>query len=449
MGHGMFFNSPPKPSALAKASWESLSSLYLLELPFSGGGDSRAASGLLDNLCFRIGGAGGFDFAIADTCNFLRGKRDSVKAYDLAFISSLSYAATDPVFYFGKSVITALAQRVVRSGARYKAADDQAVQASSEIAKAIIAASPRGGPQGAIASDLIAQMKSIAESVEASYRSHNKPSKAPREVKEVLADLNGLIGLSGVKREVNSLVNVAQSFGLRKSRGLPNPPISFHLVFSGNPGTGKTTVARLISELYFGIGLLSKGHLVEVDRSGLVAGYIGQTALKVSGVVQGALGGVLFIDEAYSLAKSSGNDYGQEAIEVLLKEMEDNREDLVVIVAGYRAEMERFVASNPGLESRFSRSIIFDDYDPKEMVAIVQQLTAESRLDVSDQAMLKIECYVESLQTNRGKAFANGRDARRLFEEMFTNQANRLSTMSNPSDTQLCAIEAPDVPVWA
>jgi SpoVK/Ycf46/Vps4 family AAA+-type ATPase len=185
-----------------------------------------------------------------------------------------------------------------------------------------------------------------------------------------MAQLDALVGLENVKKDVKNLVNLMKVRKLRQENDLPVPPMSLHMVFMGNPGTGKTTVARLISSLYASIGVLSKGQLIEVDRSGLVAGYVGQTALKTQEVIKSALGGVLFIDEAYSLSSGGENDFGREAIETILKAMEDHRDDLVVIVAGYDEPMQKFLSSNPGLESRFNKYFYFQDYTGEQLMAI-------------------------------------------------------------------------------
>ena len=193
----------------------------------------------------------------------------------------------------------------------------------------------------------------------------------PEDINDLKAELNELIGLDGIKREVNNLINMVTIHKLRKQNDLKTVDMSLHMVFTGNPGTGKTMIARIMSRIYKSLGVLSKGHLVEVDRSGLVAGYVGQTATKTSAVIEKALGGVLFIDEAYALNSKSENDFGQEAIDTLLKAMEDHREDLVVIVAGYDGLMDQFIHSNPGLESRFNRFLHFDDYTLDEMMGIL------------------------------------------------------------------------------
>ena len=192
----------------------------------------------------------------------------------------------------------------------------------------------------------------------------------PEKLEDLLAELDGYIGLDLIKEEVRSLINMVKVYKLRREHDLPTADLSLHMVFSGNPGTGKTMMARLMSRIYYSLGILSKGQLVEVDRSGLVAGYVGQTAIKTKKVIDKAMGGVLFIDEAYSLASGGENDFGREAIETLLKAMEDHRDDLVVIVAGYDEPMERFIDSNPGLQSRFNKYMYFPDYTGEELMAM-------------------------------------------------------------------------------
>ncbi len=253
-----------------------------------------------------------------------------------------------------------------------------------------------------------------------------------KSLQELLNELNSLIGLDDVKQDVQSLINLIQIRRIREKRNLKQQPMSLHLVFMGNPGTGKTTVARLLSRIYNKIGVLSKGQLVEVDRSGLVGGYVGQTALKVQDIVKSAIGGILFIDEAYSLASNKdGNDYGKEAIDTLLKAMEDHRDNLIVIVAGYTNLMEEFLESNPGLKSRFNKYLCFKDYTPEELYAIFENMCKGYKFNITDETQEYVKEYFEKRYIHRNKNFANGRDVRNFFEKALIRQADRLSNKGN------------------
>ena len=270
-------------------------------------------------------------------------------------------------------------------------------------------------------------------------------AEAPVEkIDDLKHELNELIGLDGVKREVNNLINMVTVHKLRSQNNLKAVDMSLHMVFSGNPGTGKTTIARLMARIYRSLGVLSKGQLVEVDRTGLVAGYVGQTAAKTSKVVESAIGGVLFIDEAYSLVSGAENDFGQEAINTLLKMMEDHREDLIVIVAGYDALMDKFIHSNPGLESRFNRYLHFDDYSTDEMLSILDLQLKKGQYTLDEAARNAVRTYIEDSNTT-SIAFGNARGVRNIFEKVLTEQANRLASLKNVTREQLMEIAEADV----
>jgi SpoVK/Ycf46/Vps4 family AAA+-type ATPase len=266
-------------------------------------------------------------------------------------------------------------------------------------------------------------------------------------LKRALEELNGLIGLDSVKADVNRLVSYIQVQKARSEIGLRTAEMALHTIFYGNPGTGKTTVARLVARIYREIGVLERGHLVETDRSGLVAGWLGQTALKVQATVKNALGGVLFIDEAYTLAASErGRDeFGFEAIDTLLKLMEDNRGKLIVIAAGYTAPMNRFLNSNPGLKSRFTRSLHFEDYRPEELLAIFRRFCEEADYILSAGADDAVAKFLTTAYSARNDTFGNARLVRNAFEAAARNHASRVEHESSADRRALQTIVAADI----
>ncbi|MEG2622629.1 MAG: AAA family ATPase [Clostridia bacterium] len=303
-----------------------------------------------------------------------------------------------------------------------------------------------GSPHPAAPADQPTSVSDATSNVSAPAQDDKASAEAPPEtIEDLKGELQSYIGLARIKREVNNLINMVTVAKLRAEHGLPDTDLSLHMVFSGNPGTGKTMIARLMARIYKCLGILSKGQLIEVDRSGLVAGYVGQTAIKTSDVVKTALGGVLFIDEAYALTQNRGeNDFGQEAIDTLLKAMEDNRADLVVIVAGYDGLMDEFIHSNPGLESRFNRFLHFDDYTTDEMVAIFEMQTKKGAYTLGDDAKAAVRRYIEAQNTN-AISFGNARGVRNLFEKVLVNQANRLAALPGISREQLMEITVSDI----
>ena len=271
------------------------------------------------------------------------------------------------------------------------------------------------------------------------------PEQPPHETLEALLDeLDALVGLEAVKASVRELTNLLQVQQLRVSHELPILDSSLHLVFSGNPGTGKTTVARLLARIYRALGVLSKGHLVEADRSQLVAGYVGQTAIKTRAVVEQGIGGMLLIDEAYALARGGETDFGREAIDTLVKLMEDHRDDLAVVAAGYTDEMATFIAANPGLRSRFTRTIEFADYTDDELVEIFVRMGEANRYHPTDGAIARLRTLLAA--TPRDKGFGNARFIRNIFEAAVSTQASRLVHVDEPDPEQLTTLVADDLP---
>lgn len=278
--------------------------------------------------------------------------------------------------------------------------------------------------------------------------SPNKDRETAHAAKDApaLQQLDKLIGLESVKEEVNKLTNFIKVQNLRKQKGMNAITLSYHCVFTGNPGTGKTTVARIVAQIYHELGILKKGQLVETDRSGLVAEYVGQTAVKTNKIIDSALDGVLFIDEAYSLVQGGGNDYGKEAIATLLKRMEDDRDRLIVILAGYDNEMKLFIDSNPGLQSRFNRYIHFSDYNAEELMAIFKLNLKKFDYELTNDAEQKISHLFSYAVSHKDQNFGNGRYARNVLEKTLENQATRLATVSEITEQMLRTIEEHDIP---
>lgn len=268
-------------------------------------------------------------------------------------------------------------------------------------------------------------------------------SNNSESLESTLKELEGLIGLNDIKAEVKSLINFVKINQLRKSKGLPVISLSLHSVFYGPPGTGKTTIARLISKAFKCMGLLKKGHLVETDRSQLVAGYVGQTAIKTKEILDRALDGVLFIDEAYSL--NANDDYGKEAIDTILKYMEDNRDRLIVIVAGYENEMSEFVNSNPGLKSRFNKYFYFPNYSGSELLDILISIIQKNKFSITEEARNSLLYTINDAIYEEGKQFGNARYVRNLYEKIVQNQFLRMSQMENVDDENLSLITIDDL----
>jgi Cdc6-like AAA superfamily ATPase len=273
------------------------------------------------------------------------------------------------------------------------------------------------------------------------HGSSRQPRVPAPGLNSMLAELESLIGLTAVKNNVRSLVNLVRVRQMRAEQGLPIPDVSLHMVFAGNPGTGKTTVARLIANLYAQIGILKRGQLVEVDRAGLVAGFVGQTAIKTTEVIQRSLDGVLFIDEAYSLAERGSHDFGNEAIETLLKDMEDSRGRLIVIVAGYSSRMAAFINSNPGLKSRFSRVVEFPDYTALELLLIADHMAEQNNFLVEHDARDALGIILGERSSQSDGQFGNARGVRNLFEAILDAQANRIVKLDTPNRIELQTIK--------
>jgi stage V sporulation protein K len=266
-------------------------------------------------------------------------------------------------------------------------------------------------------------------------------------LEKVMKELNELIGLDEVKKQINELVNLLKVEKIRTEKGIANINITLHSVFSGFPGTGKTTVARLLGRIYKHLGYLKKGSLIETSRDGLVAGFVGQTAIKTNEVIDKSIDGVLFIDEAYSLSDCGNNDFGKEAIDTLIKRMEDNRKNIVVIAAGYTIPMKNFINSNPGLSSRFNRFFVFDHFTPEQLLQVYHSFCKKSDFIITDSAKEKLLITFKALYEKRNDSFGNARTVRNLFERCVQNQANRIVTIKEITNDILQTIDACDVPM--
>jgi hypothetical protein len=296
-----------------------------------------------------------------------------------------------------------------------------------------------------VLTNYILMLRIAAEPTRAAAQKATADTEA-ESLESLQAKLHRLVGLEEVKERVDTLINTVRVRQLRREHELPVPPISLHMVFTGNPGTGKTTVARLMAGIFRSLGVVAKGQLIEVDRSGLVAGFVGQTALKVNECVQSALGGVLFIDEAYALVVGRGEeDFGYEAVDVLVKAMEDHRDDFVVVVAGYPDKMREFIDSNPGLQSRFANYIEFADYDAEELLLILERMVEDQGYALSTTARERARELLTDLVGRKSATFANARDVRNLFERGVTRHANRLAKVPQPSRAELMTLEADDL----
>lgn len=292
----------------------------------------------------------------------------------------------------------------------------------------------------------LAKEKFLAVKKRLEDRERAEQEEQERQIKEILDELNSLVGLSDVKGEIQSLTNLIKIRKLREKMKMPVMDMSYHMVFTGNPGTGKTTVARIVGRIYKALGILSDGKMVETDRSGLVAGYVGQTAIKVHEIIEQAIGGVLFIDEAYSLVNPDvPNDFGSEAVDALVKLMEDHRDNLVIIVAGYTDEMKTFLKSNTGLISRFNKFINFPDYSRDELIDIMEVMADGAGLKIEEGAKELVLKQLGSMGQEEWEDFGNARGIRNMFEKIVTNQANRLVQIGTPTKEQLMTIVAQDV----
>lgn len=350
--------------------------------------------------------------------------------------------ALDPLFLeVAKFVVTKQEGSVAVLQRKFEIGYNRAGKISDQL-ETLGVYGPNRVPQGHEV--LVKDMKQLEEVL--SKAGGYKPKASRAKAKSSANELDSLIGLNSVKKEVQTLTNFIKIQKKREEQGMKSSSLSYHCVFTGNPGTGKTTVARIVADIYKGLGVLKKGHLVETDRAGLVAEYVGQTAVKTNKIIDSALDGVLFIDEAYSLVGGGESDFGKEAIATLLKRMEDDRDRLVVILAGYTKDMKQFIDSNPGLQSRFNRYIEFPDYTADELYKIFALNLKKYDYHITDEAKAALQHFFEEAVAHKDANFGNGRFVRNIFEKVLENQANRLASESNLTSERLAEITIEDLP---
>jgi len=357
---------------------------------------------------------------------------------------------TDPAVDFTSNNATIATRKgflVFESGNKTMYLDMASLNECKEIHEKTIRLTTHAGRIIVIHCDNDSESVTIVSKIDQILADNDIPNvMRPNGRSDILCEINQLIGLDAVKDEIGKVVNLARYQRRVKSQGATITPVSRHMVFTGNPGTGKTTVARTLSGIYKRLGVLSKGHLVEADRAALVGGYLGQTAIKTNELIDKALGGILFIDEAYSLSSNSASDqFGEEAVNTLLKRMEDERDDLIVIAAGYKEEMKGFINSNPGLRSRFSKYIQFEDYSAEELVMIFTQLLNKSGHTLSPECADRIAFIFEAMDAMKDNKFGNGRTVRNLYERVVENVASRLANAS--LDVDLFMIVPEDITI--